>query len=55
MKNVKNNFQEVEQNKEKLERIWQQILGTIEFGNHGSALSHSFVHSFSLFVCLFFV
>lgn len=52
MKHVKNNCQEVEQNKEKLERIWQQILETIEFGNHESALAHSFVHSVR-FVFLF--
>lgn len=44
MKNVKNNCQEVEKNKEKLERIWQNILGTIEFGNQGSTLAHSFIH-----------
>lgn len=45
MKNV-NNGQEVEQNKGKLERMGHQFLGTTEFGNHGSTVTHSFICSF---------
>lgn len=36
----------------KLERIWQQILGTIEFGNHRSTLTHSLIHFFHFFFFL---